>query len=134
VKIPAADTLQLREEADGVRIPLEPNLNDKGCLFAGSIYAGAVLAAYRTAEKLVAERGLSGDLMAKAASISYLKRVVSDGQAVATLCGEPACKPNGNHVLSMTVVVSDAEGACCAELTTEFVLLKARKREGAARA
>lgn len=124
--IPAADTMGLREEAGGVTIPLEHNANDKGCLFAGSIFSGATLAAYRAAERLFAERGLTGELVAKTASITYLRRVSSDGYAAAAPCGEPACKPNGNHVLGMTAVVRDGAGIGCAELAAEFVLLAAR--------
>ena len=124
--IPACDHLHIREEGAAIRIPLEQNSNDKGCLFAGSIYSGAILAAYRAAERLFAERGLAGGLVAKTASVNYLRSIVSDGSAGATACGEPVCKPNGNHTLTVTVTVADAEGRACAEFTGEFVLLKKR--------
>ncbi len=126
MNIPAGDNLHLREEGAGVRIPLEHNLNDKGSLFAGSIYAGAILAAYRAAERLFADGGLAGDLVAKTASISYLKRVVSDGTAVASACGEPLLKANGNRTLAVAVTVLDEERIPCAELSVEFILLKVR--------
>ena len=128
MNIPASDNLHLREEGAEIRIPFEHNRNDKGSLFAGSIYAGAILAAYRAAERRFAERGLAGDLVAKTASVSYLKRIVADGYAVATDCGEPVCKPNGNHSLTVTVSVRDTGGAACAEFAGEFVLMKARNR------
>ena len=128
MNIPACDNLHLSEAGAEILIPLEQNSNDKGCLFAGSIYSGAILAAYRAAERLFAERGLAGELVAKTASANYLKRIVSDGTAVATACGEPVCKPNGNHTLTVTVSVSDSDGAVCAEFTGQFVLLKARNR------
>ncbi len=126
MNIPAANNLHLRDEGSEIRIPFEHNLNDKGCLFAGSIYSGAILAAYREAERLFAARGLAGELVAKTASVSYLKRIESDGSAVAEACGEPVCKPNGNHTLTVTVAVSDAGRARCADFTAEFVLLKRR--------
>lgn len=126
MNIPASDHLHLRDEGGVVTIPFEHNRNDKGSLFAGSIYAGAILAAYRAAERLVAECGLTGELVAKTASINYLRQIVSDGAAVATVSGEPRCKPNGNRALSVTVAVSDASGARCAELTAELVLMKRR--------
>jgi hypothetical protein len=122
----------LREEGEGVVIPLARNANDKGCLFAGSIFSGATLAAYRAAERLFAARGLAGDLVAKAASICYLRRIEADGRAVATPQGEPLCKPNGNHALTVSVAVLDDEGACGAELAAEFVLLKQRANATAA--
>ena len=128
MNIPACDNLHLSQVGAEIRIPLEQNSNDKGCLFAGSIYSGAILAAYRAAERLFAERGLVGELVAKTASANYLKRIVSDGVAVAAINGEPVCKPNGNHTLTVTVSVLDAGGAACAEFTGEFVLLKARNR------
>ena len=130
MNIPAADNLQLSEEGDGIRIPLKHNLNDKGCLFAGSIYAGAILAAYREAKNRFSERGLTGELVAKTASVNYLKRMVSDGLASASACGEPVCKPNGNSMLTVTVSVFDEARVCCAELLAEFVLLKERTTAG----
>ncbi len=126
MNIPASDNLHLQEEGANIQIPLAYNLNDKGCLFAGSIYSGAILAAYRGAERLFAERKLTGDLVAKTASINYLKRIESDGCAVATPQGEPLLKPNGNRTLTVAVAVFDAQGVCCAEMTVEMVLLKAR--------
>ncbi len=125
--IPAAERLHLQEEEGGVRIPLEWNLNDKGCLFAGSIYAGAIIAAYRAAERLFAARGLAGELVAKAASVSYSGRIVSDGRAAVSACGEPLLKANGNHVLAVTAEVCNEEGAPCAEVKAEFVLLARRR-------
>lgn len=127
MNIPAADALCLREEGEAVRIPLERNVNDKGCLFAGSVYAGAILAAYRAAERLFAARGLAGELVAKAASVSYSGRIVSDGRAAVSACGEPLLKANGNHVLAVTAEVCNEEGAPCAEVKAEFVLLARRR-------
>ena len=128
MNIPACDNLHLSQVGAEIRIPLEQNSNDKGCLFAGSIFSGAILAAYRAAERLFAERGLAGALVAKTASVNYIKGIVSDGSAGATACGEPVCKPNGNHALTVTVTVSDSDNVACAEFTGEFVLLKARNK------
>ena len=121
--IPAADNMGLREGDTGVHIPLACNVNDNGSLFAGSIFSGATLAAYRATERLFASRGLTGDLVAKTASINYLKRIVSDGHAQATPINEPVLKPNGNYAVSMRVRVVDTDGTCGAELTAEFILL-----------
>ncbi len=124
--IPAADNMGLREEAESVIIPFARNVNDKGCLFAGAIFAGATLAAYRAAERLFAARGLAGDLVAKGATIRYLRRIESDGRAAAVAHDGPYEKANGNHAISVTATVSDADGAAGAELNADFVLLKAR--------
>lgn len=113
----------LREVDAGVLIPLACSVNDKGSLFAGSIFSGATLAAYRATERLFATRGLSGDLVAKTATINYLKRIATDGLAVATPAGEPLRKPNGNYTVSMSVRVCDQAGGCGAELSAEFILL-----------
>jgi len=128
MNIPASDNLHLHEEGQRICIPLAYNVNDKGCLFAGSIYSGAVLAAYRAAEKMAAQNGLAGVLVAKTASVRYLKSIQSDGYAVATPCGAPLCKPNGNHALKVTVIVSDAAGTACAEIQAELILMKDRTR------
>ena len=127
MNIPASDNLHLGEEDGQIAIPLEQNRNDKGCLFAGSIYSGAIIAAYRAAERRFAERGLTGALVAKTASISYLKSIVSNGRAVATACGEPLLKPNGNHALTVTVEVRDVLGVPCAAVQAEMILMKPRE-------
>lgn len=127
MNIPAADNLGLREEDGGVAIPLAPNLNDKGCLFAGSLFSGAILSAYRAAEAFLGERALTGELVAKTAAISYLKRVATEGRALATQCGGLVRKPNGNHALTVTVAVNDASGERCAEFKAEFILLARRQ-------
>ena len=126
--IPAADNMGLCEEASGVRIPLASNVNDKGSLFAGSIFSGATLAAYRATERLFQSRGLTSELVAKTATIHYLKRIVSDGFAIATPVSEPVLKPNGNTSVTMNVRVCDDTGVCGAELSAEFILL--RKKDG----
>ncbi len=126
MNIPAADNLHLHETADGIAIPLGPNSNDKGCLFAGSIYSGAILAAYRAAERRCVEKGLSGGLVAKSATVRYLKSIVTDGRAVAVACGDPVCKPNGNHSVAVTVAVLDAADTPCAEFSADMVLMKKR--------
>lgn len=122
--IPAADNMGLCDDTAGVRIPLAVNVNDKGCLFAGSIFSGATLAAYRAAERLFAARGLSGDLVAKTATINYLKRIETDGFAQAVPVSEPVLKPNGNYTVTMNVRVLDQAGGCGAELSAEFILLQ----------
>lgn len=129
--IPAADNMGLSETNGCVLIPFARNVNDKGCLFAGSIFAGATLSAYRAAERIFEARGLSGDLVAKGAAIRYLRRIESDGRAVATPQGEPLEKSNGNRTLTVTVAVFDEAGARGAEFTAELVWLKDRKADGA---
>ena len=121
--IPAADNMGLHEVAAGVLIPIACNANDKGSLFAGSLFSGATLAAYRAAERLFESRSLTGELVAKTATIHYLKRIVSDGVAQATPASDPLLKPNGNYTVTMNVRVVDADGTCGAELTAEFILL-----------
>lgn len=124
--IPAADNMGLREDDVGVHISLVRNVNDKGSLFAGSIFSGATLAAYRATERLFESRELTGELVAKTATINYLKRIATDGFAQATPISEPILKPNGNYTISMNVRVVDTDGTCGAELTAEFILLPKR--------
>jgi thioesterase domain-containing protein len=125
--IPAAENMGLREGDTGVHIPLACNANDKGSLFAGSIFSGATLVAYRAAERLFKSRGMAGDLVAKTATINYLKRMVSDGFAQATPMSEPILKPNGNYTVPMRVRVVDTDGICGAELSAEFILLQKKQ-------
>jgi hypothetical protein len=124
--IPAAENLHLSQEGGGVRIPLEYNCNDKGSLFAGSIYSGAVMAAYRKAEDLFVACGLKGALVAREASIRYLKQILEDGMAVASVDEIPSRKTNGNYSLNVKVAVNNSEGIVCAEMDAGFVLLAPR--------
>jgi len=125
--IPAAEQMGLHEDPAGVVIPLATSLNDKGSLFAGSIFSGATLAAYRSTERLFQSRGLAGELVAKTATINYLRRIQTDGLALATPTGEPLLKPNGNYTVTQQVRVLDQEGTCAAELTAEFILVQSKK-------
>ncbi len=126
-RVPAAEHLRLSEEDGGICVPFERNANDKETLFAGSIYAGAVFAAYRAAERRCASEGLMGGIVAKGASIRYLKPIRTDGHAVATACTPPQRKPNGNHTLSVSIAVLDAAKDPCAEVVVELILLKDRQ-------
>lgn len=124
--VPAADNMGIRQEGEAMVIPLDRNINDKGCLFAGSIFSGATLAGYRLAEKLVAVQNLSGELVAKEASISYLKRIVSDGYARPTPVTPLTRKPNNNYTVSMRIDIFDSQHLLCAQLTTEYILVTPR--------
>jgi len=124
--VPAADNMGIRQEGETMVIPLDRNINDKGCLFAGSIFSGATLAGYRLAEKLVAAQNLSGELVAKEASISYLKRIASDGYARPMPVTPLTRKPNNNYTVSMRIDVFDSQNLLCAQLTTEYILVTPR--------
>ena len=126
MNIPACDRLEISETEGRISIPFGANQNDKGCLFAGSIYAGGIVAAYRAAERCLDARGLAGALVAKTATVRYLKSIATDGVAVADVCGEPLLKPNGNYALSVAVEVRDASGVPCAEVQAEMILMKPR--------
>jgi len=128
--IPAAENLHLTQRGMDILIPLEYNRNDKGSLFAGSIYSGAVMAGYRKAEQLCADHGLAGDLVAKEARIRYFKAILSDGLAVATASdNEPVLKPNGNYSLNVTVTVNNADSIACAALDAEYILMQRSRNQ-----
>jgi hypothetical protein len=93
-------------------------------LFAGSIYAGAIMAGYRLAEK--AFEGIEGTLDAKEARIRYFKAILSDGFAVAAADNDPVRKTNGNCTLDVMITVNDLQGIPCALLSAEFVLFAPR--------
>ncbi len=124
--VPAADNMGIRQVGDAMIIPLDRNINDKGCLFAGSIFSGATLAGYRLAEKLTAAQQLPGELVAKEASISYLKRIASDGYACAVPLTPLTRKPNNNYTVSIRIDVFDSLHILCAQLTTEYILVTPR--------
>lgn len=51
--------------------PLEPNANDKGTAFGGSLYAVAVLAGWSLVDRLARSAGLSVDVVIHEAALEY---------------------------------------------------------------
>src|SRR5688572_1120434 len=78
-----------RLDAEGLELaaPLAPNLNHKRTAFGGSLYSLAVLAAWGTVRRLLAEAGIKAHVVIGEGSLSYLKPVAGEFRAA---CAAPA--------------------------------------------
>ena len=110
------------ENPRALRMPLEMNTNDKGSMFAGSIYSLAVLAGYHVAEKQAADQQLVGDLFAGSTRITFRRPVTTDAVALGHLRGEFAKSVSDKWRIEVAVVVKDAAGTNCARFEGVYVL------------
>lgn len=72
-----------RLDAAGLELaaPLAPNLNHKRTAFGGSLYSLAVLAAWATVRRLLAEAGIKAHVVIGEGSLCYLKPVAGEFRA-----------------------------------------------------
>jgi len=131
MKIEAIEKLALQERADGsgqptVLAPLKGNTNDKGTMFAGSIFSTCILCGYRAADKAFAQAGLQGDVVAARADIKYRRPVRSD--AVAGVHSVSPVETSGTQpALNIQVNLRDADSQTCAILTARYACVTATK-------
>lgn len=107
--------------------PLEGNTNDKGTMFAGSIFSACILCGYRAAERAFADAGIQGETVAARADIKYRRPVGSD--AVAAIHSVSALDASGTQpALDIQVNFRDADGQPCAILTARYVCVRTDRR------
>lgn len=91
-----------------VSIPIAPNTNDKGTLFAGSSYSGLVLAGWTLAMNRALASGFARPWVAVVdAHIHYAKAIREDVTAVATFAEEPSLVPGARNWAKVNVTVDD---------------------------
>ena len=106
-----------------IRVPLAGNRNDKGTLFGGSMYSGMLLAGWRLCGLHAADNGKSGDIYVKDSAVQFLRPILSDMTAVATLVEPPRTTGRGNVAYAIGIDALDAEGKLCGRATASFRLL-----------
>ena len=89
-EIPMARAMQLSlRDYDGARLtlaaPLQPNINDKGCAFGGSLVSLLTLAGWALVVLRLRELGRACDVYVQDSQVRYLAPVWSDIDAVARL-------------------------------------------------
>ena len=89
-EIPMARAMQLSlREYDGARLtlaaPLEPNINDKGCAFGGSLVSLLTLAGWGVVVLKLKELGRDCDVYVQDSTVRYLAPVWSELVAIAQL-------------------------------------------------
>lgn len=111
--IPVVNGMGLRvESADAqsvtIRIPIEPNRNDKGTLFAGSSYSGLVLAGWLLAMNRARTSGFADPWAAVVdAHVHYAKPIRETVHATATFVDEPHLVPGARNWAQIRVTVDD---------------------------
>jgi thioesterase domain-containing protein len=65
--------------------PLEPNMNDKGTAFGGSLFSLLVLAAWGLIHLKLKEEGITGDIMIHESTVSYSQPITGDWEAACRL-------------------------------------------------
>ena len=91
-----------------VRIPADGNGNDKGTLFAGSLYSGLVLAGWCLVMARARESGFDHPWAAIVdAHVTYAKPLRTDAEAVAVFAEEPHLVPSARNWARVSVSIGD---------------------------
>ena len=112
-EIPAVGALRLEvvyadSSRVAVRIPADGNGNDKGTLFAGSLYSGLVLAGWCLAMERARESGFVSPWAAIVNSqVTYAKPLRADAEAVAVFAEEPHLVPGARNWAHISVSIGD---------------------------
>lgn len=133
IPLTAAMALELEScETDHVelKLPLEPNRNDKGCAFGGSLASAMTLAGWSLATLSLARAGLSGEVFVAESGLRYLLPVWSDCLACARL-SDPAALPRamtqlrrrGRARLQMLAEIRLPDGRTAASMQASYALL-----------
>ncbi len=106
-----------------ISVPLAGNRNDKGTLFGGSMYSAMLLAGWRLCGLRAELEGKTGDIYVKDSSVQFLRPILSDMKATASLTCPPATTLRGNLAFEVEMTVLDAEGKLCGRGTASYRLL-----------
>ena len=91
-----------------VQIPIEPNRNDKGTLFAASSYSGLVLAGWMLAMERAKASGFKRPWVAVVdAHVHYAKPIREDVLAKAEFAEEPNLVPGARNWAKVKVTVDE---------------------------
>jgi len=97
-----------------LRLPLAPNINDKGTAFAGSIFSLAVLSGYETALDRLGQLSLSGNLFLLSSHITYhqpgLSDLIAQGRILDNL--KPTRKSNWKMRIEVEVMEAQSQSLC----------------------
>lgn len=114
-----------------ITVPMDGNRNDKGTMFGGSVYSAMVLAGWKLCGEQGAEAGLSGDIVVRDSSVSFLRPVTGDLTVLAVPLAPPQETPRGNYAFTISVTASDQQGRKCAEFSGGYRLLGKKQTGGA---
>lgn len=131
--IPLARMMDIRIASwDGERVtlvaPAEPNVNDKGCAFGGSLASLMTIAGWALLRLAMDERGVRGDVYVQDSQIRYLAPVFGELRATARLVDGDSfdtyfttLASRGKARLGAKVDVAGAEDAVGSSLSARYV-------------
>lgn len=97
-----------------LRLPLAPNINDKGTAFAGSVFSLAVLSGYEIALERSNHLNLSGNLFLLSSHITYhqpgLSDLITRSRIIEDL--KPTRKANWKMRIEVEVVDAQSQSLC----------------------
>ena len=97
-----------------LRLPLAPNINDKGTAFAGSVFSLAVLSGYEIALERSNQLNFSGNLFLLSSHITYhqpgLSDLITRSRIIEDL--KPTRKANWKMRIEVEVVDAQSQSLC----------------------
>jgi len=115
------ELVECTDTGSSISINLDGNRNDKGTMFAGSIYSVMVLTGWTLAKHICDIKTSDYDVVIKDSTSKFIKPVSSGSIARATLSGNPIQKANNNLSISVTVELVDKSNEKCAELLGTYI-------------
>lgn len=126
----ALSIARLDESGIELELPLEPNINDKGTAFGGSMASAMILAGWALPRLLLRRTGLEADLVIGRCELRYVQPVASSFQAVCSWPPESAVdrfvrklEQSGRAGLGLHPEIR-AGGQVAATLTAKYAALR----------
>ena len=108
--------------------PLEPNINDKGCAFGGSLASLMTIAGWALIRMAMDQRGIRGDVYVQDSQIRYLAPVFGELRATARLVEDDSfasyfstLASRGKARLGVCVEIASAQETIGSSLTGRYV-------------
>jgi thioesterase domain-containing protein len=115
---------QICNERVTISVPLSGNRNDKGTMFAGSVYSAMVLAGWKLCVEQARSSGLCGDIVVRDSGISYLRPIKTDLLVTAIVRDAPRKTLRDNYAFDISVSASNADGKTCAKFNGSYRLVR----------
>lgn len=115
----------IKDNVDNVilQMPLNGNTNDKGTMFAGSLYSLMVLAGWKLAINVSEDAGAPGDVVISDASVKYLRPVTESCQASAILEREFYLNAFGTGCCEINIKVRNQQGKTCVDFNGQYRII-----------
>ncbi len=132
-KIPLTRSMDLQlagydTDSLSLKAPLAPNVNDKGCVFGGSLVSVMTLSGWALVELALRRRGLDCDVFVAESSVRYLAPLWQDFRSDARLAEHAdwatfftTLESRGRARISVDCTIPGPDGQVAASLSARFV-------------